>query len=527
MPYYGNPSQGCSSCRQRRIKCDRVDPICSQCKRGNKKCGGYRDISSLLFRNENDKTARRSAEAKAKTMARRELEDAALESNTSSPGPRFAPTPSEALLFRRAQLFLVAPRIVAPLSSSAEELGLKFFVARFGTPEVTRPDGSPHTLQPSHFFGAIHYDQSARDAVVSVGLAAMSNVTRDKAMRILSREKHATVINAVQKAVSNPAQANPDSTFHKIVMLSLYEMVSCSSDQVDRWTVHLDGAAALLRQSTFKRAMTTLDHRAQLQFYFASLVKYFLPRRDIPPDLLKWSPKIMESAPHEILPAVNLVDILIRFMKFDVSLRAKVHDPRTVATSAALFEIELRDWEASLPENWSFVAKYTDKTDNRQHTFHGQFHIYRDIWVSRVFNHYRWGRALVNELILSQVSSIKWPTADEFVQRQQALDTISCMTIDICVGAASQEALSQRGAVVECPSHVPPLNGIFMLLFPLAVAGGIAGVSDEVHEWVIATLERIGCTMGIQRAIEMIPELKRNHGQWKLDQERWKQIYMA
>ncbi|KAJ5319866.1 hypothetical protein PENANT_c026G04694 [Penicillium antarcticum] len=526
MPYYGNPSKGCLSCRQRRIKCDRLDPICSQCKRGNKECGGYQDISSMIFRSENDKTARRTAEAKAKLMARRKQEDAILKSDTSSSSPQSELVPTDELPYRILnQMVLVSPRIVTPPSSSVEELGLKFFVNRFVTPKVARPDGSPHTLQPSHYFRAMDYDQSARDAVVSVGLAAMSNVNRDKALRILSREKHAMVISAVQKAVSNPAQANPDSTFHMILMLSLYEMVNCSSNQVDRWTVHLDGATALLRQSTFKRAMATLDHRAQLQFCFASIVKYFLPRRDVPLDLLKWSPKLMESAPPQVVPAVKLVDILIRFMKFDVSLRERDHDPRTVATSASLFEIEFRDWETSLPENWSFITKYTDEPDDRQYTFYGQYHVYRDLWVSRVFNHYRWGRVLVNELILSQISSMRWPTVDDFVQRQQAMDTISCMAIGICAGAASQEVHSQRGAVVEYPSHVPQLNGIFMLLFPLAVAGA-AGVPDEIHDWVIARLERIGRIMGIQQAIEMIPHLKKSHEQRKIDQERWQQRYM-
>lgn len=100
--------------------------------------------------------------------------------------------------------------------------------------------------------------------------------------------------------------------------------------------------------------------------------------------------------------------------------------------------------------------------------------------------------------------------ADDFFQRQQALDTISYAAIGICAGAASHEALSQRGAFVEYPSHVPPLNGIFMLLFPLSVAGGTAGVPDEVHEWVINTLDRIGRIMGIQRAIKMIPQLMEN-----------------
>jgi hypothetical protein len=224
--------------------------------------------------------------------------------------------------------------------------------------------------------------------------------------------------------------------------------------------------------------MTTLDHRAQLQFYFASIVKYFLPRRNIPPDLLNWSPELMASAPLEIIPAVKLVDILIRFMKFDVSLREKDHDPRTVVTSAYLFEAELREWETALPETWSIITKYSDESDDRQYTFYGQYHVHRDLWVSRVFNHFRWGRPLVNELILGQISSMRWPTADDFSQRQQALDTISCAAIGTCAGAASQEALSRRGTVVEYPSHVPPLNGIFMLLFPLSVAGGTAGVPD-------------------------------------------------
>jgi hypothetical protein len=105
-----------------------------------------------MFRNENDKTARRSAEAKAKTVARRKLEDtAALESDISSPIPRSERVPTDTVLCRRAdQLLLAPPRIVISLSSPVEEQGLKFFINRFVTPKVARPDGSPHALQPSH-----------------------------------------------------------------------------------------------------------------------------------------------------------------------------------------------------------------------------------------------------------------------------------------------------------------------------------------------------------------------------------------
>jgi hypothetical protein len=407
-------------------------------------------------------------------------------------------------------------------------------------------DGSMHvsSVQPS-FFGPIILDQSSRDAVVSVGLAAMSNVKRDRELRILSQEKHSVVIKAVQQAVGAPTETNPHRMFHMIVMLSLYEvcspahdqclrlqisdqlilhfqMVSCVPNQLDSWTVHLNGAAALLKQAALRKFMATLNHRTQLQFYFISMVKYFF-NRSTPPDSLNWSPDVMASAPPELLPAVNLVDTMTRFMNFDASMKQQSPNARETIDSALIFEYELRDWEDSLPENWTFAVK---GSVTHQGTFYGQYHVYKDPWVSRIFNHYRWTRLLANEIILSTISSLRWPTPEDLILRQQSLDTISCMAVEICTGVASHEAISQRGLATNDPSHIPSLNGIFMMLFPLAVAGGAAGAPDHAHDWVITTLEQIGRSMGIQRAIEMIPQLKKSHGKWKEDQARWQEVHM-
>jgi hypothetical protein len=57
--------------------------------------------------------------------------------------------------------------------------------------------------------------------------------------------------------------------------------------------------------------------------------------------------------------------------------------------SIFFFEAEIRDWETSLPEKWSFITKYSDESDDCQYTSYGQYHVYRDLWVSRVFNHFR------------------------------------------------------------------------------------------------------------------------------------------
>ena len=63
-----------------------------------------------------------------------------------------------------------------------------------------------------------------RDATVSVGLAAMSNVSQDRALSLAAREKYVAAINVVRRAIENPEKANANLTFHIIVMLSMYEV---------------------------------------------------------------------------------------------------------------------------------------------------------------------------------------------------------------------------------------------------------------------------------------------------------------
>lgn len=207
------------------MQCDRVEPICSQCKRAGKSCGGYRDLSALMFRSENERAAQLSVEAKAKSRARRRLEDGvALDSDISTPESRTESSPEELVRCTWDQASF-SPNILA-ISTPLDDQGLGFFINRFVTPMPIRVGGylRVNSVQESPFFREINSDSSLRDAVVSVGLAAMSNVKRDRPLRILSREKHARVIKTVREAVGNPAQANPDRIFPLIVMLSLYEV---------------------------------------------------------------------------------------------------------------------------------------------------------------------------------------------------------------------------------------------------------------------------------------------------------------
>lgn len=287
----------------------------------------------------------------------------------------------------------------------------------------------------------------------------------------------------------------------------LFQMVCCAPNQVDSWTVHFDGVAALIKQTSFGQALKTSTARAQLQFYFLSIIKYFLTQREVPQELLNWSAGSIFSLQPSELPAVDLIDILIRFMKMHSSVRRELDpDPGSAVESASLFDAELGDWEQILPEQWRFAVRDSRDTSN---TFNGKYIVYNDdVWAARDLNHYFWGRLLVNEMILYHLSRLTSPPLGDF--RQRVLITASRMATSICAGAASQMSDSDGGSPSQSGtmSRLPPLNGVFMLLFPLTIAGSAGGPPDEVHEWVIQRLQKIGSTMGIQRALELIPKLQ-------------------
>jgi hypothetical protein len=75
---------------------------------------------------------------------------------------------------------------------------------------------------------------------------------------------------------------------------------------------------------------------------------------------------------------------------------------------------------------------------------------------------------------------------------------------DVCHSIASQFFLPNDRIGTDAANTSPNtarVSGLFHVLFPLSVTGGSLGVSEELHNWVMKMLEKIGCTMGIHQAL--------------------------
>lgn len=176
-------------------------------------------------------------------------------------------------------------------------------------------------------------------------------------------------------------------------------------------------------------------------------------------------------------------------------------DPEMIIKSALICETALEEWEQQLPDEWKPEIKFPP--DKEPTMYSNYYHAYRDVWTARIWSHYHWARILVNEILLTQLAKLEWHTLEHGVQRTKCLQTIPRIASDVCTSIPSQ--FFHRSTWYAGRERVPNMTGVFLIMFPLAVAGGARGVPDDLHLWVVRLLEKIGHTMGVGQALALIP----------------------
>ncbi|KAL2822152.1 hypothetical protein BDW59DRAFT_106761 [Aspergillus cavernicola] len=499
MTFCCRPSQSCFRCRQRRIKCDRVRPACSQCKRASKQCAGYREELSLLFRDENERTIRRAKAAKERSRAKEQ----AIVRRPYSPGTLTEDsTLSEATTLSKLNIISVLSRPMLMTSLDIDSHALQFFIHHFST--VPWFHGSFPPAQHRNMIQDLDIDPSFRSSVVSIGLAAMSNVHRDRTLLGLARQRYGTALSEVRKAVGNPSCGNVGSLLRMILMLALFEMVDAKPETLHSCTTHITGVSALLKKFPSTRGRE-FNAQAELWFYFAVIVNYFQVGGPFPAELNNWSAPRMASNTGETWPAFELIEILIKFVRLCAALPYHQATEVELLREVVGLEFELQSWMDCLPAQWSFVVEETADVPG---TFYGQYHIYQNVWASRVLNNYHVSRLLVNEVILAFISKIDEPTVEWIEQKERSLGVVTQMATDICVGIATQDLFRERNSLLSQHQPRPLLRGIFMTIYPLTAAASATTVPDQLRNWVIQTLQKIGDQMGIREALEAIPRIQ-------------------
>ncbi|KIW17906.1 hypothetical protein PV08_05101 [Exophiala spinifera] len=232
MTYCGRPSTACHACRQKRGKCDRRKPGCGQCARKRISCPGYRDPDTIVVRDQTVSTIRRfRAKRDRLTKELTPHESAILPPVHEHPTKPTKPTttPPDSLSFGLA---------IAPAPEDAASAFFLFCYAPAG----------PMACLPILANVCSPADVLLMPALLAPALAILSFEFKQPSLMKLARKNYATALKEVNLALASPTHVANDSTLASVLLLALFEAVAFQrSDSLNSWTVHVNGAAELLK----------------------------------------------------------------------------------------------------------------------------------------------------------------------------------------------------------------------------------------------------------------------------------------
>jgi hypothetical protein len=218
-----------------RYQCDEGRPSCRRCNQGGVICTGYRDESSLIFRNENDKAARKSVRrrASAQSLSRSGTSSQASSVTRATGGILGADDPSDLSASEISSLNLSSPyqwakNVPQASAPSAEDQAVSEFFEKY----VMYPcnnGSSPGFLEhlPTLFEEVKTGGRLAlRWAVRAAAYASASNGQGNVALGNNALQCYGLALSALGESLADPRTAPDDYTLMTVVVLDLFEVSS-------------------------------------------------------------------------------------------------------------------------------------------------------------------------------------------------------------------------------------------------------------------------------------------------------------
>lgn len=225
--------------------------------------------------------------------------------------------------------------------------------------------------------------------------------------------------------------------------------------------------------------------------------------------------------PPDEQPGVDLILILARFVQLHAKAQSTVFTDGQEAAATVMrqlieLDLALSGWEVSQEGKWRYEV-HKDESLPPEGVYQQTYHRYTDVWTSRIWNHYRWGRILTNQLLLNMVE--KYPTTAAGVislgQQDAHHDTIRRLAVDILTSVPTHykhPKLTWEHLDI-CQTHGGAgagAVGIPHLLFHLQVAACAPGVTYDMWKWAVDLMETTWSDLGMLHAKSLAEESKKH-----------------
>lgn len=357
---------------------------------------------------------------------------------------------------------------------------------------------------------------SAIHAISLAGIANLAGTQLDQAG--LSRRawfKYCTALRALNEALADPVAACKDSTLFAVLLLSIFESVTCSGPaSVSAWRRHINGASALIHQrglEQFEREMGRLAFREVFVHILLLCYRESIPvPRQIRDMRLAWEKRLGPA--HTIWLMSNGHMDAIDFFQ-----RATAPDwplPEGLCESLLVEALELdrrnltifREHISLSGHDFEYRTIFDPRADPEL-VYDGMYHVYPSTWLARMWTGTRTSRILINRLIRAMILEAREGTnfAVTGQTREQLLRATEHKLYDMGMGLIAVMPqllgyLDQDGSVLPKEAAKTQVAGAYHAMFHLSHAGHLPVTEAPVREWATRQLRRIEAQTGIRKA---------------------------
>lgn len=244
-------------------------------------------------------------------------------------------------------------------------------------------------------------------------------------------------------------------------------------------------------------------------------MSHLLKSRPLPVESLSWLSYLDESLPSTQLGicvysisqiCASAPELLIG----DISQLPAQQRLKEVLGEAISMDSKLQSWNYNLSEPYRYMELSIAETPFQQQPNllpmqPKNVHVYHDIWMASLWNHYRFVRIRLLQTLTdceSRLNLTERPEAQMYgsnTNRTTWEDTLVKMVDDICASVPFLMGDIDAQGNLKRGSGGIALGGYF-LLWPLHIASSVKIISMEQREWIRGRLRHLGTVMGINQA---------------------------
>ena len=501
-----------------RFQCDEGRPSCRRCIQGGELCIGYRDEFSLVFRNENEKAARKSARRRASTQS-------LSSSGTSSQTSRSSATASSVLGaddpsdLSAAQLFglnlsspfpwaKIVPQASAP---SAEDQAVSTFFEKYVMYPCNSGSSPGFLEQLPGLFEEVRSEGklALRWAVRAAAYATISNDQRSATLHDKALQCYGLALSALGEALADPRSIPDDYMLMTVVVLDLFETIFLH-DTVSAGS-HAEGMAQILRlrgpdQIYGARGWSLFrvsHHRLQKQ--------QLISRQAILPESEVWLNSLNEELPHIRVEKDTFQ--INKICERARNLLKSIKDTKSPADEILDMVKQMHDLD-QIAETWRQGPEWAYKTVHRSqisedelvtYEFPKFIQLHHDVWIAYEWNYHRTARIILHKHLmdcLDRLQFLQEPFQSDLCSLKQAsVDTVQTL-VDEVLSTVPQSLgdIDRNGNIMEIWSDTPKSKAVggYFLLWPIKV----------ILATRYATVEQITAARGVFERIRSITGMK-------------------